>query len=312
MLEPVHDGYLADPFVLRLPDGTYAAYGSGPPPAEAHPGARAFDALWSATLESWEPRGPVLERLPADLGEDYWAPEVAVAEGGYWMYYSVGHGDHGHHLRVARGDGPFGPFRDLGRNLTPEESFAIDAHPFRDDDGRWYLFFARDILDAERPGTHLAVAPMTSMTELGPTTAVLAPNADWQVFQHDRQMYGRRYTWHTLEGPSVVRRHGRYWLTYSGGAWTGPAYAVSWATADHPLGPWRHAPAGTAPLLRTRPGLVGPGHNSLTTAPDGSDVIAFHAWDAAGGKRQMYLERLVISPRGLSVPALAGAPSPQH
>ena len=61
---------------------------------------------------------------------------------------------------MAVADSPLGPFRDLGLDLTPDESFAIDAHPFLDDDGRRYLFFARDVLDAERPGTQLAVVPL--------------------------------------------------------------------------------------------------------------------------------------------------------
>ncbi|PZF86724.1 glycoside hydrolase family 43 protein [Jiangella anatolica] len=292
MTEPAHPDYFADPFVLAVPGG-YAAYGTTP----AHPGD-VFESLWSPDLRVWEPRGPVLRR-PDGLGDEFWAPEVAHADGAYWLYYSVGHGIDGHHLRVARADTPFGPFDDLGVSLTPGERFAIDAHPFRDVDGRWYLFLARDVLDAQRPGTHLAVAPLASMTELAaPPAHVLAPNADWQLYQRDREMYGRRFDWHTLEGPAVVRRNGRYWLTYSGGAWTGPGYAVAWAVADHPLGPWRHAPEGTPPLLATRPGLAGPGHNSIVTGPDGGDVIAFHAWDAAGRLRRLHLHHLTWSETG--------------
>ena len=88
-----------------------------------------------------------MEPAAAELGTDYWAPEVVEADGRFWLYYSVGHGDAGHHLRVAVADHPFGPFRDTGVNLTPHEQFAIDPHPFRDDDGTWYLFYARDVLD---------------------------------------------------------------------------------------------------------------------------------------------------------------------
>lgn len=291
MIPPVADGYFADPFVLALDDGTYAAYGSGPPAAGAPRSPRVFEARSSADLRTWKRHGGVLERLGAERGDEYWAPEVAYIDGAYWMYYSVGHGIAGHHLRVARAQSPLGPFVDTGVNLTPQETFAIDAHPFQDQDGRWYLYFARDVIDAERPGTHLAVAPMETPTALaGPAVAVLEPHADWQIYERDRAMYGRRYDWHTLEGPSVVRRGGRYWLTYSGGAWTGPGYSVSWAVADHPMGPWRHAPEQAPPLLRTGDGgLIGPGHNSLTTAPDGGDVIVFHAWDAARTARRMHV-----------------------
>ena len=289
-----YDGYFADPFVL-LVDGRYYAYGSG----EVTTGSRVFEVLESDDLVRWRSHGPVLEKLPAAFGDEYWAPEVAEAEGRFWLYFSVGHGIAGHHLRVAVADSPLGPFRDLGLDLTPDESFAIDAHPFLDDDGRRYLFFARDVLDAERPGTQLAVVPLASMTEAAaePTT-VLEPNADWQVYERDRAMYGALLDWHTLEGPSVVKRDGRYWLTYSGGAWTGAGYAVSWAVADHPLGPWAHAPVGAPPLLATSGQLVGPGHNSLTTAPDGGDAIVFHAWDAARTARRMHVRRITFGREG--------------
>lgn len=321
MIAPIHDSYFADPLVLRLDDGTYVAYGTVPPANQTQPSERVFEAMVSTDLRAWTPQGPVLNRLSEEMGDEYWAPEVAYRDGTYWMYYSVGKGITGHHIRVARSDSPLGPFVDLGLNLTPDESFAIDAHPFQDDDGQMYLFFARDVLDAERPGTHLAVAPMASPTQLaGPAIAVLAPNADWQIYERDRDMYGRRYDWHTLEGASVLYREGRYWMTYSGGAWTGPGYATSWAVADHPLGPWEHAPQDAPPLLRTGDsGLRGPGHNSFTTAPDGTDIIAFHAWDDADTARRMHIgtvawenHRPRVTLGSLSSASIAPQPKLQH
>jgi len=290
--EPIWPGYFADPDLLALPEGGFAAYGTGA--GGVARGGRAFEALYSSDLLHWESRGLVLDALGEEFGDQYWAPEVAGIGGHYYLFYSVGHGIDAHHLRVARADGPFGPFRDLGVNLTPGERFAIDAHPFRDADGSWYLFFARDVLDAVRPGTHLAVAPLLEPTRLGPIRPVLSPDADWQLYQRDRPMYGARYDWHTLEGPFVVLRHGRYWLTYSGGAWTGPGYAMSWAVAEHPLGPWRAAPVGQR-LLTSRDGLAGPGHNSILRVGS-SDVIAFHAWDATRTQRLFHLRSVKIGP----------------
>jgi GH43 family beta-xylosidase len=182
---------------------------------------------------------------------------------------------------------------DTGVNLTAGQSFAIDAHPFRDDDGSWYLFFARDVLDAERPGTHLAAMRLTSMTSVdGEVIPILAPNADWQIYERDREMYGRRFTWHTLEGPSVIVREGTYYLFFSGGSWEGSGYGVSYATAPSPLGPWTAAPGDKPLVLSTAlTGLVGPGHSSiLRTGP--RDLIAYHAWDSALTKRQMYIDEI--------------------
>jgi beta-xylosidase len=264
--------------------------------------------LRSADLIHWETVGAALERLPGTLeerlGGDYWAPEVLPADGRWWMYYSVGRGDVGHSLRVAVADEPTGPYRDCGVDLTPDERFAIDPHPFVDADGTRYLFYARDVLDGPRVGTMLAVDVLEGTDRLaGRPTPVLAPSGDWQIFRRSRPMYGEVYDWHTLEGP-FVRRHGdRYVLFYSGGNWEEPTYGVGWAEAAHPLGPWRE-PAGQPPLLRTVPGhVLGPGHNSVVTGPDGQDVVVYHAWDAERSAR-----RLCIDPLGWSagVPVMDG------
>lgn len=287
--EPAWDGYFADPFLLPTDNGTIA-YGSSPP--FTRDGA-SVQALHSADLIRWDSIGTVLTLDPA-IGTDVWAPEVLHADGTWWMYSSAGFGIHGHHLRVASAADPAGPFHDCGVNLTPDQRFAIDAHPFTDKDGRRYLYYARDVLDAQRPGTHLAVQEMVSPTRLAPEVVpVLAPDADWQVYERDRAMYGGRYDWHTLEGPTVIRRGDTYVLFYSGGSWEGDGYGVSYATAGSPLGPWTNAP-GDRPLLLSSSltGQRGPGHNAVLELPDGTTLIAYHAWDHTGTRRQMHLRPL--------------------
>ena len=291
----LYDGYFADPFVLR--DGnTWIAYGTDP---TAPAGSTIFEALESRDLSVWTSRGQVLTRPDPSLGSDFWAPEVVRWGDAYWMYYSVGHGIDGHHIRVARADSPLGPFVDVGLPLTPAGLFAIDAHPFRDEEGDWYLFYARDVLTGKRPGTSIVVDRLLSPTTLaGTPVSVLAPFADWQIYERDRQIYGSRFDWHTLEGPSVVFRAGRYWMTYSGGSWEGAGYGVSWASASHPLGPWTPAPEQAPRLLRTAGDLIGPGHNSLTTAADGSDVIVFHSWDLTRSRRQLHSAAVLFDQDG--------------
>lgn len=285
---PVYDGYFADPFILRAADGYYA-YGTG----SVLDNGLVFEILRSRDLTSWESIGAALEPVSPELGTTYWAPEVACIDGVYWLYYSVGVEDAGHQIRVASASSPGGPFLDAGVNLTPGEIFAIDPHPFRDDDGSWYLYFARDVLDGERVGTQLAADVLESPTSLrGDTTSVLCATADWQLYQRDRLMYGKTCDWYTLEGPAVVRRDGRYYCIYSGGSWQGPGYGVSWASADHPLGPWQQ-PDPEARLLETVPGrVIGPGHSNVASTPDGDDVIVYHAWEPTLSKRQMFIDEL--------------------
>ncbi len=295
---PVYPGYFADPFVLRTADG-YVAYGTG----SRYPD-RVLEVLESSDLVSWRHVGGALELLPDEFGCDYWAPEVIEHDGRWFMYYSVGQEDTAHQLRVAVAHDPRGPVRDHGVNQSPGARFAIDPHPFRDEDGTLYLFYARDVLEGERVGTMLAVDVLDDMTRpRGEARTILRPSGDWQIFRRQRAMYGKVYDWHTLEGPFVRRHNGRYYCFYSGGSWEGPTYGVGYAVADHPLGPWLEPP-GVPPILVTVPDqVVGPGHVSITTGPGGGDVLVYHAWDAGLTARRMCIDPLTWSDDG---PKLSG------
>jgi len=285
---PVYDGYFADPFVLPW-EGRYVAYGTG-----SWVDGRLFEVLESPDLASWTRVGGAMEAIDPKLGTDCWAPEVVEADGRFWLYYSVGLDDAGHHLRVAVADHPFGPFVDTGVNLTPHERFAIDPHPFRDVDGTWYLFYARDVLTAPRVGTQIAVDLLPAMTAVrGQARTVLEATADWQLYQASRPMYGSTYDWYTLEGPAVRLHDGRYYCFYSGGSWQTEGYAVAWASAPSPLGPWTEPPTATGRLLAAVSGHVsGPGHSSIVTTHGDSDMIVYHAWDAATTRRMMCIDPL--------------------
>lgn len=305
---PVYDGYFADPFVLRI-GADYYAYGTRIPPL---PG-RVFEVLHSVDLVHWTSLGGVLERVDLPAAVDYWAPEVALIDGRYYLYYSTGVDDRFHRIRVAIGDRPEGPFRDAGRTLTPDDDpFTIDAHPFRDDDGHWYLYYARDFLDGDRPGTALVVDRMLDpMTLAGQRRTVLRASADWQIFQRRRAMYGNLYDWHTLERPFVVKRLGRYWCFFSGGCWTDESYGLSYAVADSPVGPFLEPDGGGANVLRSVPGrALGPGHASITVAPDGSDHLVYHVWDAALTARRMCIDRLEWGPDGPRTAGTTWTPQP--
>jgi beta-xylosidase len=307
---PVYPAYFADPFVWKH-EGTYYAVGTGVLEATSHAsvGAEAltksgkpgvFLILKSADLISWTPVASALEQLDAAFGDAYWAPEIAFSDGRFYLYYSVGWGDKGHHIRVAISEHPEGPYVDTGRRVTDPFTcpFAIDASPFKDDDGQWYLFYARDFLDSNdgaRPGTALVVDRLAAMGQLaGEERVVARAKFDWQRFLADRVMYGARWDWHTLEGPCVRKHDGKYYCFFSGGRWENDTYGVDYAVASHVLGPYsadggQHGPR----VLKTVAGRVlGPGHNSLARDPDGADYIVYHAWDVAMTGRRMCIDRL--------------------
>ena len=285
---PLWDGYCADPFVLREDGGRYVMYGTTPVPL---PGGRAFQVLVSDDLESWQDAGGALEvGQDTPAGTEFWAPEVAWADGRYWMYYSAGIGDSGHRLRVATSSEATGPFQDSGAVLTPDLPFAIDPSPYRDRTGAWWLFYATDLVEGDRPGTVLAVQRLVDMTRLdGSPEVILRATADWQRYEADREMYGGVHDWHTLEGPAVLDdADGGCVLLYSGGNWQTPGYGVAAARADAAAGPW-HEDAARAPLVTSAStGLVGPGHCSVLSAEDGSHHLFLHAWDRSSQRRRPY------------------------
>lgn len=291
---PVYPTYFADPFALRVGDEWFA-FGTGAMP-DQNPSGGQFQVLWSNNLVDWKPLGPALFPPDEFKGHAFWAPEVAFSEGVYYMYYSVGVGDKGHQIRVAESTNPAGPYLDSGRLTSPDCPFAIDPCPYRHTDGRWYLFYASDLVEGTRPGTVLMVDELSSMTELaGSPTLVARATEDWQRFEKDRPIYEGIHDWHTLEGPSVHFRNGKIWCLYSGGNWQNDTYGVDFVSADHPRGPWENKSLPEPRTLKTRPGLVlGPGHNSVTSGPENSgDFIVYHAWDKHKTARLMRIDPVV-------------------
>jgi arabinan endo-1,5-alpha-L-arabinosidase len=321
---PVYDASFPDPFVLRY-CGEFWAYSTG-----VWADGRAFGILRSPDLVRWEPVGGAMEQL-ADRPPHYWAPEVTYDNGRFFLYYSAGDEVH-MHLRVAVAMDPAGPFVDTGRRLTSEE-FAIDAHVFEDRDGSRYMFYATDFLEHTHVGTGTVVDRMIDWFTLeGDPRPVTRARYDWQVYDPARKEKGG-VRWHTVEGPFVLERKGRYYEMFSGGNWQNVTYGVSFATSDRVLADeeWVQACDGdrVLPILRTIPDrVVGPGHNSVVAGPDGRQrFCVYHRWTATG--RALAIDRLewigerlaVLGPtdeptpapatarvRGFTAPAELGAP----
>lgn len=288
-LNPVYPHSCPDPFVLKH-GGAYWAYCTG-----FWSDGRCFGILHSPDLVAWEALGGALEPF-ADGSHCYWAPEVAYENGHFYLYYSVGNEDY-MQIRVAIATRPEGPFVDSGRRLTREQ-FAIDAHPFQDDDGAWHLFYATDFLEHTHIGTGtVADRLLDPFTLAGRPRPVTRARYDWQVYDPRRASKGG-VRWHTVEGSFVLKRKGRYYHMFSGGNWQNISYGVSYATADNLATPdeWEQASDGerVLPILRTLPGeVIGPGHNSVVRGPDNRQLFCiYHRWAGDGSGRVLAIDRL--------------------
>lgn len=262
---PVIDENLADPVVI-FHDGMYYLYATG-----EVDGDNGYRVYTSKDVVNWK-RGPVVFRP----GQPHvWAPDVwrDPGSGRFYLYYTANQT-----VGVAEAASPRGPFA-VGRKLFDH---AIDAHLFRDDDGRLYLYFV------QLPGFRITLQPMAGPAEpTGEPKVVLQPESDWETRN------GR-----VTEGPWMIKHGGRYYLLYSGSGANTPDYAVGYATSTSPSGPFTRA--GHNPILHRSEGLFGPGHGCAIRDRDGDWWFVYHQkrtarreWD-----RFICLDRLHFDQQG--------------
>ena len=291
---PVWDGYFADPQVI-FANGFYYAYGTSGQQEDG----KYFTILRSKDFATWEFVGGALEPVKDPALKEYWAPEVIQRHGKYYLFYA---GDL--KMRVAVADSPEGPFKDTGRLLFPELAFSIDGHPYQDPvSKKWYLFFAKDFFD-QRPGTALAVVELGDdmVSTQGAQHTVMRAFSDWQIYQRNRDLYNKKWdAWHTVEGPTVIFRGGKYYCFYSGGNWQTPGYGVGCGVSDTITGPYVDSwSKDSASVLSTIPDkLIGPGHNSVILGPDQKTYfIVYHSWNSERTARQLCIDPIEWTSQG--------------
>ncbi|MEG3616130.1 glycoside hydrolase family 43 protein [Isoptericola haloaureus] len=270
----------ADPHVLRH-DGQYYFTGSYPAYDRIvlRRAARLEDlqAAEEATIWTKHATGPQSHLI--------WAPEIHRVDDAWYIYYAaapVGHGtvdapsenetfNHRVFVLECTADDPLtGEWVERGQVDTGWESFALDATTFVLH-GEQYLVWAQEDLEVYGH-SNLYIARMANPWTLAtPAVELTRPELDWEI----------KGFW-VNEGPSVLIRGGRLFLTYSGSA-TGIDYAMGVLTADADadlLDPasWTKS---TEPVFVSDPsvGQYGPGHNSFTETPDGETVLVYHARD---------------------------------
>ena len=203
------------------------------------------------------------------LGGHIWAPELHHYDGQWHIYFAAGDSDDLFRIRmyVMSNPGPDPAAPAWGppvRIETHKESFSLDATTF-DHGGTRFLVWAQ--MD---PDSSLFIAPLSSPSTLaGPPVRIADPLMDWEIKGH-----------RVNEGPAVIERNGRIFLTFSASA-TDANYCVGLLTADSDddlLDPssWTKSPL---PVLASsdETGEYGPGHNSFTVDEAGNDVIVYHA-----------------------------------
>ncbi|MEW6601043.1 MAG: glycoside hydrolase family 43 protein [Nitrospirota bacterium] len=266
---------IGDPAVI-FHEGKYYLYPTGD--------NRGYDVYISSDLVHWE-KGP---RVFHSGEKGAWAPDVLYNpdDRKFYLYYAVNR-----KIGVALSDRAGGNFEDLGI-LTDG---AIDANMFRDEDGRYYLYYAA------YPSFEIYVQPMDGpLKKKGKPVRIIKPTESWEMKNVP-----------ITEAPWMLKHNGTYYLLYSGGSADMYHYAVGYATSKSPVGPFTKYPGN--PIMKSGDGVFGPGHASVTSDRSGKLWMVYHQQrdSTKGWDRMICIDPIRFDESGvLRGRATRGSPQP--
>ena len=249
--------HLADPTVF-CDNGTYYLYGTSPVSDNG------FWVYTSTDLQHWSGPAGAVDGY-ALCGNTYgtqgfWAPQVFKKDGRYAMAYTANE-----QIAIAWADSPLGPFVQDEPAMIPAKTKEIDPFVFHDDDGKTYMYHVRLI-----GGNRIYVAEMNddlrSMKEETARECIAVNDKGWENTAEGK--------WGVSEGPTVVKLDGTYYMFYSCNDFRSIDYAMGYATAKSPLGPWKKH---KKPIVsRHLTGENGTGHGDLFRDGDGRWMYVLH------------------------------------
>ncbi|MFJ2115173.1 MULTISPECIES: family 43 glycosylhydrolase [unclassified Streptomyces] len=260
----------ADPFVHRHTDGHYY-FTATAPEYDRIILRRSRTLRGLATAEEsviWT------KHTSGDMGAHIWAPEIHHIDGKWYIYFAAGRTDDVWKIRIwvleNESPDPFrGTWTEKGQLTTAWDTFSLDATTFTHR-GTRYLSWAQHEPGMDNNTAVFLSAMANPWTLKGPQVRLTTPEFDWELIGFK-----------VNEGPAVIKRNGRIFLSYSASA-TDHHYCMGLLTADARadlLDPasWHKS---TVPVFAgdETTGQYGPGHNSFTVAEDGrTDVLVYHA-----------------------------------
>ncbi len=284
LVNPVIETDFADPDVVVTADGL-VAYATGVPGSSAIQVAESGDDpdTWSDPADAL-PERPDWQALQEGLT---WAPDVMERDGTWWMYYVARDSASGHQcLSRAAGQAPKGPFVDDSDKpflCQHDLGGSIDPEVFADDDGSLWLYWKND-------GNAIGVDTTIWVQRLDDDGVTLLGKPQDTGLRQTHAWQGA-----LVEAPAVIRRGGTYVMFYSANDYGSADYAMGYAVASSPQGPF--VDQSPEPWVSSTPQAAGLGGQAVLTL--GEDTwLAYHAWDpdkvgyAAGGERSMWLDRI--------------------
>lgn len=264
----------ADPYIYKHTDGYYYFTASVPlyDRIELRRATTIAGLATAPTVDAWHKpeTGPYSELV--------WAPELHFNDGAWYVYFAAAPSraikdalfqHRMYAIRNRRANPLEGEWEFMGQVDTGIDSFCLDATTFTHKGTLYYLWAQKD--PAIEGNSNLYIAPMKTPWQIEGAPILLSkPEHDWETIGF----------W-VNEGPSVLRRNGKIFISYSASA-TDHNYAMGllWADEDADLLDPRSWTKSAQPVLRTcyDHGVYGPGHNSFTLAEDNDTVmLVYHA-----------------------------------
>ncbi len=283
-VNPVLNVDFPDPDVLQVGD-TYYAYATNAGPTNIQL-ARSKDLVHWESLSGALPALPFWSKPQAGLT---WAPDVTTSADSktFIMYYTTRDAASDKQcIGVATGSNPEGPFRSTGRAndeplvCNPKEGGDIDPASFQDEDGTRYLLWKND-------GNCCALDTWIYIQKLADDGLSLVGEPT-RLIKNDQAWEGQ-----LIEGPTLWKHDGKYFLFYSANDYRGERYAIGYAVAEHILGPYQKAlrPLLTTDLKTAVP--FGPGGQDVVVDKDGETWMVYHSWEPTLSARWMMIDPLV-------------------
>ncbi|MEU4338170.1 family 43 glycosylhydrolase [Micromonospora lupini] len=209
-----------------------------------------------------------------EMGAHIWAPEIHFINNRWYVYFAAGRTDDVWRIRMyvlenANANPLTGSWTERGRITTPWDTFSLDASTFVANGVRYLTWAQQEPGISTNSNVYLARMGANPWQITGTVTRLVVPTHDWET---------RGYR--VAEGPAVIQRNGRLFLTYSASA-TDANYCLGMLSASASANlldaaAWSKSPN---PVFTTNAatGQYGPGHNSFTVSEDGqSDILVYH------------------------------------
>ncbi len=234
-------------------------------------------------LDSAETRVIWRKHAAGPMSAHIWAPEIHFIDGQWYVYFTASRADaiwevRPYVLSNASPDPFKGEWKEEGRLDTGWDSFSLDGTTFVHKGRRYFVWTQRGRTPVETwkegRGTNIYIARMKSPTELDLSRIALLtkPEYEWERRKYD-----------VNEGPAVIIRNGRVFMTYSASAIDANyCLGLLTASADADLLDAKSWIKSPVPVFKSSDasGLYGPGHNGFTTTLDGkTDLFLYHARD---------------------------------